>query len=138
MSVDFFMEVMRLVLPQYLLDYFDLVDVKSRDIPVNERMGLESGEVTFYLDELDDLRCKEEGHTYRPNGFYEASKVKDFPLRDKRVTLIIRRRRWIDEQTGKSVGNKYSITTEGTRHTLEFAAFLKEAFGYVPDCGLFT
>ena len=68
----------------------------------------------------------------------EASRVKDFPLRDKRVTLIIRRRRWVDEQTGKSVGNKYSITTEGTRHTLEFAAFLKETFGYVPDRGLFT
>lgn len=138
MSVDFFMEVMRLVLPQSLLDYFDLVDVKSRDIPVNERIGLESGEVTFYLDELDDFRGKEEGHTYRPNGFYEASRVKDFPLRDKRVTLIIRRRRWVDEQTGKSVGNKYNITTEGTRHTLEFADFLKEAFGYVPDRGLFT
>ena len=138
MSVDFFMEVMRLVLPQSLLDYFDLVDVKSRDIPVNERIGLESGEVTFYLDELDDFRGKEEGHTYRPNGFYEASRVKDFPLRDKRVTLIIRRRRWVDEQTGKSVGNKYNITTEGTWHTLEFADFLKEAFGYVPDRGLFT
>ena len=138
MSVDFFMEVMRLVLPQSLLDYFDLVDVKSRDIPVNERIGLESGEVTFYLDELDDFRGKEEGHTYRPNGFYEASRVKDFPLRDKRVTLIIRRRRWVDEQTGKSVGNKYNITTEGTRHTLEFADFLKEAFGYVHDRGLFT
>ena len=138
MSVDFFMEVMRLVLPQSLLDYFDLVDVKSRDIPINERMGLESGEVTFYLDEFDNLRNKEEGHTYRPNGFYEASRVKDFPLRDKRVTLIIRRRRWVDEQTGKSVGNKYGITTEGTRHTLEFAAFLKETFGYVPDRGLFT
>ena len=138
MSVDFFMEVMRLVLPQALLDYFDLVDIKSRDIPINERMGLERGEVTFYLDELDDLRNKEAGHTYRPNGFYEASRVKDFPLRDKRVTLIIRRRRWVDEQTGKSVGNKYGITTEGTRHTLEFAAFLKETFGYVPDRGLFT
>lgn len=137
MSVDI-LEVMRLVLPQSLLDYFDLVDVKTRDIPINERMGLESGEVTFYLDELDDFRGKEEGHTYRPNGFYEASRVKDFPLRDKRVTLIIRRRRWVDEQTGKSVGNKYGITTEGTRHTLEFAAFLKETFGYVPDRGLFT
>lgn len=28
---------------------------------------------------------------------------------------------------------KYNIVTEGTRHTVEFAAFLKETFGYVPD-----
>lgn len=125
MSLELYKEVLRMVLPNALLDYFDLVDVQFRAIPANERLGLESGEVIFYLDELDDFRGKEEGHTYRPNGFYEASRVKDFPLRDKRVTLIIRRRRWLDEQTGKSVGNKYSITTEGTRHTLEFAAFLK-------------
>lgn len=59
-------------------------------------------------------------------------------LIDKCVALIIRRRRWVDEQTGKSVGNKYHIVTEGIRHTLEFAAFLKEAFGYVPDRGLFA
>ena len=138
MSLELYKEVMSLVLPKALFDYFDLVDVKIREIPVNQQMGVESGEITFYLDELDDFRGKEEGHTYRPNGFYAASKVKDFPLRDKRVTLIIRRRRWVDEQTGQSVGNKYGITTEGTRHTLEFAAFLKEAFGYVPDRGLFT
>ena len=138
MSIEFYKEVVSLMLPPTLLDYFDLVDVKIRKIPAKEQLGLESGEVTFYLDELDDFRGKEEGHSYRPNGFYEASRVKDFPLRDKRVTLMIRRRRWVDEQTGKSVGNKYGITTEGTRHTLEFAAFLKETFGYVPDRGLFT
>ena len=118
MSLELYKEVLRMVLPDALLDYFDLVDVQFRAIPANERLGLESGEVIFYLDELDDFRGKEEGHTYRPNGFYEASRVKDFPLRDKRVTLIIRRRRWVD--------------------TVEFAAFLKETFGYVPDRGLFT
>ncbi len=62
------------------LDYFALVDVKTRAISANERLGLESGEVIFYLDELDDFRGKEEGHTYRPNGFYEASRVKYISL----------------------------------------------------------
>lgn len=138
MSLELYKEMVRLMLPPTLLDYFDVVDFKVRKFGPEEQMGVESGEVTFKLDELDDFRGKEEGHTYRPNGFYEASTVKDFPLRDKRVTLIIRRRCWIDEQTGKSVSNKYCISTEGTRHTLEFAAFLKEAFGYVPDRGLFA
>ena len=113
MSLEVYKEVIRMVLPNALLDYFDLVDVKTRAIPANERLGLESGEVIFYLDELDDFRGKEEGHTYRPNGFYEASRVKDFPLRDKRVTLIIRRRRWVDEQTGKSVGRQYKEHLSG-------------------------
>ena len=138
MSIELYKEVMSLVLPKALLDYFDLVDVKIREIPVNQQMGVESGEITFYLDELDNLRDKEEGHTYRPNGFYEASRVRDFPLRDKKVTLVIRRRRWVDEQTGQSVGNKYILTAQGTRHSLEFAAFLKETFGYIPNISLFA
>ena len=138
MSIELYKEVMSLVLPKALLDYFDLVDVKIREIPVNQQMGVESGEITFYLDELDNLRDKEGGHTYRPNGFYEASRVRDFPLRDKKVTLVIRRRRWVDEQTGQSVGNKYILTAQGTRHSLEFAAFLKETFGYIPNISLFT
>ena len=138
MSIEIYKEILRLVLPSGLLDYFDVVDVEMRELSPGERLGVESGEITFRLDELDDLRAKEDGHTYRPNGFHEASCVNDFPLRDKRVKLVIRRRRWVDEQTGESVGNKYNITTEGTRHLVEFAAFLKEAFGYVPDIGFFA
>ena len=81
MSLEVYKEVMRMVLPTALLDYFDLVDVKIREIPAEERLGLESGEVIFYLDELDDFRGKEKGHTYRPDGFYEASRVKYFLFR---------------------------------------------------------
>ena len=117
-----------MMLPPTILDYFDVVSVEERAIGDKERKGLERGEVVIHLEEHNEFRTPEEGHTYRPNGFYEASRINDFPLRDRRVALILRRRRWVDEQTGKSVGNK-----EGTRHTVEFAAFLKETFGYVPD-----
>ena len=102
------------------------------------RLGVESGELVFHLEEHDEYRTPEEGHTYRPNGFYEASKVRDFPLRDKRVTLLIKRRRWVDEGTGKSAGNSYELPADGTRHSVEFAAFLKECFGQIPDISLFA
>ncbi|MEE0317224.1 MAG: hypothetical protein UDS46_06990 [Bacteroidales bacterium] len=138
MSLSLYKSVLNFVFPKELLRYFDLVDVQSHDIAADKRHGLESGELLFYFDELDDFRCGEEGHTYRPNGFFEASKVHDFPLRDKKVTLVLRRRRWVDELTGKSVSNTYSLTTEGTRHSVEFVAFLKECFGYVPDIRLFA
>ena len=126
------------MLPSHLLDYFDLVRVEEREVPEKERMGIESGDVILHLEEQDEYRYPEEGHTYRPNGFYEASKVRDFPLRDKRVTLLIKRRRWVDETTGKSVGNSYELTADGTRHSVEFAAFLKECFGQIPDISLFS
>lgn len=57
---------------------------------------------------------------------------------DKKMTLLIKRRRWIDETTGKSVGNNYELTAEGTRHSVEFAAFLKECFGQIPDISIFA
>ncbi len=124
------------VLPSHLLDYFDLVLVEERPVPEKSRLGVESGELVFHLEEHNEYRTPEDGHIYRPNGFYEASKVRDFPLRDKRVTLLIKRRRWVDESTGKSVGNSYDLTADGTRHSVEFAAFLKECFGQIPDISL--
>ena len=124
------------VLPSHLLDYFDLVLVEERPVPEMSRLGVESGELVFHLEEHNEYRTPEDGHIYRPNGFYEASKVRDFPLRDKRVTLLIKRRRWVDESTGKSVGNSYDLTADGTRHSVEFAAFLKEYFGQIPDISL--
>jgi len=130
--------VASLMFPKGLLDYFEIVNVESVDIPEKERKGLEEGELLFYLDEKDDLRNREEGHEYRPNGFYEASKVRDFPLRDRKVTLVIRRRRWLDVDTGKSIGNTYELTAAGTRHSKEFAAFLKECFGQIPDISIFA
>lgn len=90
-----------------------------------DRFCIETGELIVSLEERDCFRYPIEGHTYRPNGFYESSKVQDFPLRDKKMTLLIKRRRWIDETTGKSVGNNYELTAEGTRHSMEFATFLK-------------
>ena len=132
-SLSVLQELVSLMLPPTILDFFDVIRVEERAISAKERKGLERGEVIIHLEEHNEFRSPEEGHTYRPNGFYEVSRINDFPLRDRRVTLMLHRRRWVDEQTGKSVGNKYHIVTEGTRHTVEFAAFLKETFGYVPD-----
>lgn len=137
-TVSILHDVVSLMFPSHLLEYFDLVDVRERPIAEKDRQGVESGELVFCLEERNELRRGEAGHTYRPNGFYEASRVRDFPLRDKKVTLLIRRRRWLDEATGKSVGNRYDLTADGTRHSVEFAAFLKECFGQIPDISLFA
>lgn len=131
-------QLLGMVFPKDLLTYFEITGFEDKEIPEIERLGIESGEVIVQLEERDCFRHPEEGHTYRPNGFYEASKVRDFPLRDKKMTLLIKRRRWIDETTGKSIGNTYDLVAEGTRHSVEFADFLKEAFGQIPDISLFA
>lgn len=61
-----------------------------------------------------------------PNGFYEASIVGDFPMRDKAVMLHLKRRRWKDAE-GKSIPSRtYQLAADGTRLSCEFADFLKD------------
>ena len=56
--------------------------------------------------------------------FMEAISVTDFPIRDHKVVLKLRRRRWKNKQTGESFVEQISVTEKGTRYSKEFAAFL--------------
>ena len=56
----------------------------------------------------------------------------DFPIRDHKVILLLRRRKWVDIRTGKSFILPLKIAAEGTRYSKEFAAFLKETYGHIP------
>lgn len=63
----------------------------------------------------------------------DAVSVTDFPIRDHKVILKLRRRRWKDKQTGKSFVERISVTENGIRYSKEFAAFLKETYGDIPS-----
>ncbi|KAA6336366.1 hypothetical protein EZS27_015465 [termite gut metagenome] len=114
-------ELVKYVLPSELIDYFELVDIKK-----------EGDIVHFHLDELPVIPSEYAHLNLSGNGFYASSTIKDFPLRDKKVLLHVRRRRWVDE-SGKSYSRSWDLVAEGTRYSKEFAYFLKEAFGYPPD-----
>ncbi|MDR1983786.1 MAG: hypothetical protein LBQ28_03045, partial [Prevotellaceae bacterium] len=108
------------VLPSEIVEYFELVEIK------------ETGDTfDLYLDESNIVPAEYETFNLSSNGFYEESAIKDFPLRDKKVILHVRRRRWIDSK-GKSYSRNWELTAAGTRYSKEFAFFLKEAFGYLP------
>jgi len=63
-------------------------------------------------------------------GFFAPITVQDFPLRGHKVFLHIKRRRWLNTQTGKVVYRDWTQVEKGTRMTGEFAAFLKEISRY--------
>jgi len=114
-------ELLRYVLPKEIVATFELVNLQ------------EEGELLhLYLDECNTVPEEYKEMSLIPNGFYEASTVKDFPLREKKVVLHIRRRRWVDKE-GKSYSRRWDLVAEGTRYSKEFAAFLKEVFGHIPD-----
>jgi len=122
MSHDKLLELVRYVLPLEIVENFSLVDLQETE-----------GTLHIYLDERDAVLEEWEGKSLSSNGFYEESTIKDFPLRDRKVVLHVRRR-WLDE-AGKSHSRRRELVAEGTRYSKEFAFFLKEAFGYLPDTG---
>jgi hypothetical protein len=112
---------MRYVLPVEIVDYFDLVALQETEDVLH-----------LYLEESHIVPEEYQALSLLPNGFHEESMLKDFPLRDRKVVLHVRRRRWLDA-SGKSYSRLWDLSAEGTRYSKEFAFFLKEAFGYLPD-----
>lgn len=115
------LSLVKYVLPVELVDYFDLIHLEE----IGETLHI-------HLDELNIIPENYARLELYPNGFYAESTLKDFPLRDRKVVLHVRRRRWIYDQ-GKSYSRDWDLVAEGTRYSKEFASFLKEAFGYLPD-----
>ena len=112
----------RIVLPSEILDYFEITSVEQT-----------STEIRIHLDELMNPNLSCDVH-FESKGFMEAVNVTDFPIRDHKVILVIRRRRWTDMRTGKSFSLPISldIACKGTRYSKEFGAFLKETYGDIP------
>ena len=122
-----------IILPAGILEAFEVSEVTKEHTGIIEETGLERRIIHIHLDERD-LRSKE-WHDLRPNGFTEAHCINDFPIRDRKVVLHVRRRRWLDENGKNVILPHESLTATGTSYSKEFADVLKKIFGYLPDTG---
>ena len=111
------------VLPSEILNYFSIVGVEQM-----------STEIHISLDEKMNKNLNKDVH-FESKGFMKAVNITDFPIRDHKVILKIRRRRWIDIRTGKSfsIPIDLEMVAKGTRYSKEFGAFLKETYGDIPS-----
>ena len=123
----------RLVLPEKILDVFEVTNVVDEDTGQVQETGLVLHIIHIYLDERDMRETL--WHDLRPNGFTEERKINDFPLRDKKVVLHVRRRRWLDDECRNVILEQDRLVAEGTSYSREFADVLKKIFGYLPDTG---
>lgn len=121
-SFNFHEYVATFFLPDSMLDYFDIVWAEEKSVAHkhNERYKTE---FHMYLDEKDNRT--EQLKSLRPNGFTEETVIDDFPVRNRKFILHVRRRRWLDADGHNVVLNVYQLTAEGTRLSEEFASFLK-------------
>ena len=117
MPSDSLLSIANLLLPEVLVNYFDLTkhEVKEQEIP-------------FYFTELNDIPNGFSRVKLHSKGFFPEATVQDFPIRGKNVFLHIIRRRWLNETTGKVVTRDWQLVAKGTRITREFATFLKELY----------
>jgi len=59
------------------------------------------------------------------HGFHKEVTIQDFPIRGKQVYLHVKRRRWLNKTSKEVVQRDWNLVAQGTRMTIEFAAFLK-------------
>lgn len=100
--------------PKDMLDYFEVTDASEEHTGKLDETGTEIVVLHIYLDERDNR--DKEWHDLQPNGFTEPRSINDFPLRDRKVVLHVRRRRWLTQDRKNVVLNLYSLAADGTSY----------------------
>ncbi len=115
MENEYLNSLARIVLPAQILDYFLITGVEQSSTEIHISLDERASEALVMDENIDS------------KGFMDAVDVTDFPIRDHKVILSIRRRRWVDRRTGKSfsVPIDLDVVAKGTRYSKEFGAFLK-------------
>lgn len=117
-GVNFFlplssMDISNFILPDGLLDLFEIVNIET----IHKRYDI-------HLDERP--KPPSEKYSYSSKGFTEAATIQDFPIRGHAVYLHVRRRKWLEHETGKVLTTMIDLSHVGTGLTEEFASFLKK------------
>lgn len=112
-------DFIKYLLPEELACYFEPVEIKEH-----------RGQLTICLDERNNIPMELKDKDMESKGFYPALTLEDFPIRDRKVYLSVRRRKWIDKSDGKIYSRTWDLKSAGTSYTKEFGAFLKEIIGY--------
>ena len=107
-------DLLKYFLPEGILDYFELIEVKDS-----------TEKLTIVLEEKPLVPEEQLGRKLHSKGFYPVVDIQDFPIRKKACFLEVKRRRWIDIDTGEVFSRDWTLVAKGTRMTSEFAFFLK-------------
>ncbi len=128
MSEDLIKSLIALMLPEGILDYFDVVNFKQ------EYSGqyVYNKKITFFLEEKNIIPDEYKNYKYKACGFMPARLIEDCAICSSLVELSVKRRRWEVEINGKSkkVSRNWKLVEDSTRMSPEYAAFLKEVSRY--------
>ena len=110
-------KLLREILPDVLIDNFDVVDFKKSETRFD-----------IWLDEKKvQMREDKKSHSVISYGFADYHCIQDFPIRGRATYLHVRKRKWLDQDTGEIFSYEWELSEYDETHlNSEFVSFLKE------------
>ena len=110
-------KLLRAILPDVLIDNFEVVNFEKTD-----------SRFDIYLDEKKvQMREATYASSVISQGVGEYRVIQDFPIRGRATYLHVRKRKWLDKDTGEIFSYEWELSEyDETRLNAEFVAFLKE------------
>lgn len=110
-------KLLREILPEVLIDNFDVVSFEKSDTRFD-----------IYLDEKKvQMREDKKNASIISHGFGDYRVIQDFPIRGRSTYLHVRKRKWLDKETGEIFSYQWDLATyDGTQLNAEFVSFLKK------------
>lgn len=87
-----FKALMPLIILDGVSDYFQMTHYSQGE-----------GGLHIFLEEMNIIPEEFEGNKLLSNGFFQAITLKEFPIRGQQVFLHVKRRRWLNRDTGEVV-----------------------------------
>ena len=110
-------QLLRAILPDVLIDNFDVVDYAKTDTRFD--IWLEEKKVM--------MREDKKSSNVISHGFGDYRVIQDFPIRGRATFLHVRKRKWLDKNTGEVFSYEWELSEfDETRLNAEFVSFLKE------------
>ena len=110
-------KLLREILPDVLIDNFDAVNFEKSE----SRFDIWLDEKKVQMRE-DKKKCSVISY-----GFGDYRVIQDFPIRGRSTYLHVRKRKWLDKDTGEIFSYEWELSEfDETRLNAEFVAFLKE------------
>jgi hypothetical protein len=110
-------KLLRAILPDVLIDNFDVVNYEKTDVRFD-----------IWLDEKK-VQLREDKYNSKvvAYGFGPYHTIQDFPIRGRATYLHVRKRKWLDQDTGDIFSYEWDLSEhDRTRLNAEFVFFLKE------------
>ena len=112
--MDNYLDLLKLILPEFLIHHFDLVK------------NTKNGEVMhLYFEEQNSTPKEESSRSLIAHGFHKEVTIQDFPLRGNPVYLHVKRRRWLDKTNQRSCTKRLEPSCTGNTYDHGVRCFFK-------------